>query len=214
MMWIALSRRQTQPPLTLNGPLTSLYLFNLAFYSPLRLKEPLLYQKLPLCNRPSPTACSFLCVDQRPSFWLTDCAEIAFLSCGKRSCMCSLCDMREIDDDKAYRKAKNSYILNLASTDSTGLGPICIRGSFSVIQSCTPASCLCNVIQYPGRFVLTSCWLASLGKKDHSCTTRHRKAPTRRSDSRVRGYSFRDSRVEGRQSTDFGRGTFGLAEAC
>ena len=48
----------------------------------------------------------------------------------------------------------------------------------------------------------------------HSCTTRHRKAPTRCSDSRVRGYSFRDSRVEGRQSTDFGRGTFGLAEAC
>ena len=84
MMWIALSRRQQQPPLTLNRPFTCLDLFRLALYSPLRLKEPLLYQKLPLCNRPSPMACSFLCVDQRPSFWLTDFAEMAFLSCGKR----------------------------------------------------------------------------------------------------------------------------------
>ena len=84
MMWIALSRRQHQPSLTLNRLFTSLFLFNLYFHLPLRLKEPLLYQKLPLCNRPSPTACSFLCVDQRPSFWLTDCAEMAVLSCGKR----------------------------------------------------------------------------------------------------------------------------------
>ena len=82
--------------------------------------------------------------------------------------MCSLCGMREIDDDKACRKAKNSYTLNLASTYSNGLGPICIRGSSFVIQSCTPASCLCNVIRDQGRFVLTSCWLASLGKKDLS----------------------------------------------
>ena len=59
-------------------------------------------------------------------------------------------------------RLKIARFLKLASTDSTGLGPNYIMGSFPVVQFCTPASCLCNLIQYPGRFVLTSCWLACM----------------------------------------------------